>query len=493
MLTAGYLFFWLLSGQLLIFLLGTTLWTYAVGQWLSMLKMLSEFQARDTDKETAVRIKKSYKKKEKLVLAAGILALLAVLGWMKYYGFVVQNLNRLFGTGIQELKWVLPIGISFYTLQAIGYMADVYWDKIRSPLSLKKTALFLGFFPQIMEGPISMYPQTADDLSEGRPLTLENLSMGTVRITWGLFKKMIIADRLNVLVNALFDHYDQYSGVMIIVAAVSYTVQLYMEFSGSMDIIIGSGKMFGITLPENFMQPFFARSASEFWRRWHISLGAWFKTYIFYPVSMSKLVKRWNRFGRKHAGKHMTRVVASAIALLPVWLCNGLWHGPRWSYIFYGLYYFTILMLEVLLEPLKTKVHAALGVGEDSNAVRVLQTIRTWLIIFTGELFFRAISLKAGLSMFGSIFRNFSFQPLRDETLLRLGLDRADFMVIAAGCMIVFCAEILKERKMLDIQKLQNLWLPARWSIYYGLILSVIIFGAYGAGYQQVDLIYAGF
>ena len=168
------------------------------------------------------------------------------------------------------------------------------------------------------QGPISSYAQTADTLFEGNPLTMENLAQGSVRIFWGLFKKLLIADRLYLLVDVIFNNYQYHYGEMIVIVAIAYTTQLYMEFSGCMDIIIGSGKMFGVTLPENFRQPFFSKSAAEFWRRWHITLGVWFKTYVFYPVSVSGIVKKWNKFGKKHCGKYLTKLGISALCLFPV-------------------------------------------------------------------------------------------------------------------------------------------------------------------------------
>ena len=235
--------------------------------------------------------------------------------------------------GWRPEKLLMPIGISFYTLQAIGYMTDVYWGTIQAETEIWRTALFLGFFPQIMEGPIARYSDVADTLYTGKPLEYRNVVDGYVRIFWGLFKKMVIADRMALMVNQVFDHYADYHGAVILAAAIGYVIQLYMEFSGCMDIIIGSGKLFGICLPENFRQPFCAKNPSEFWRRWHITLGAWFKAYIFYPVSVSGLVKKWNQYGRKHCGKHITRLVTSAIALFPVWVANGVWHGAQWNYI----------------------------------------------------------------------------------------------------------------------------------------------------------------
>lgn len=498
LLLSGYVFFWLISGKLVLYLIGTTFVTHYTGLWISSLKRECDRAVSEQKGEERKKLREQYKRRERKVLAGGILLLLMVLLYLKYYNFFVYNADLVLRAAgsklvLQTKTLLLPIGISFYTLQAIGYMADVYWGKIDGQQHLGKIGLFLGFFPQIMEGPISMYAQTADKLWAGEPLKGDNLSKGGVRILWGLFKKLIIADRLYILVQAIFEHYQEYHGVMIPVAAIAYTVQLYMEFSGCMDIIIGSGRMFGVVLPENFRQPFASRNAAEFWRRWHITLGVWFKTYIFYPVSVSSFVKKWNKFGKVHLGKYMTKLGVSAFCLFPVWLCNGLWHGPKWNYIFYGIYYFVILLGGIAIEPVREKVVGMLHLKEQAFFYHALQILKTWIIIFTGELFFRANGLVAGLHMFGSMFRDFHVERLWDGTLLDLGLDKADYLAILMGCMVVGIVGIIKERNLLTEDDISKGYLPIRWAFYYVLILSVVIFGAYGVGYQQVDMIYAGF
>lgn len=494
----NYLFFWTISGKLVLYLIGITLFTHYIGVCLSMVKIQSKAAVSGLTREESIIVKKIYKDKEKIILAGGIFALLMVLACLKYYNFFIVNINRflsLFGSSVllENHTFLVPIGISFYTLQAIGYMVDVYWGKIEAQPHLGKVALFLGFFPQIMEGPISMYNQTAEILWEGNSIKQENLSAGSVRILWGLFKKMIIADRLYILVQEIFENCENYHGVMILVAAIAYTVQLYMEFSGCMDIILGSGRMFGIMLPKNFRQPFVSKNAAEFWRRWHITLGIWFKTYIFYPVSVSSVVKKWNKFGKAHLGKYVTKLGVSAMALFPVWLCNGLWHGARWSYIFYGMYYFVILLTGIAIEPVRDKLIELLHLNEQAFFFRVIQILKTWIIIFTGELFFRANSLQNGIKMFQNMFRNFDLQKLWDGTLLTFGLDCADYYVVIAGCIVVAVVGMIKERNLLGEDGIQKLCFPVRWSIYYGLIFAVLILGAYGIGYQQVDMIYAAF
>ena len=443
----SYCFYFLFSHRLIVYLLGATTITYLTGRLVAT----------------------GEKKRRKTILIVGVWLLLGMLLVMKYSGFFAENLN------------------------ALGYMADVYWKKIEPEKNIAKLALFLSFFPIIMEGPICMYSDTAETLAKGEDIRSENLIRGYMRIGWGLLKKVVIADRLYVVVQTLFDGYASYHGVMIVVAAVSYTVQLYMEFSGCMDIVIGSAECFGVTLPENFAQPFVSKNASEFWRRWHISLGRWFKTYIFYPVSMSKLTRKWNRFAKKHTSKYIKLMVASAIALFPVWVCNGLWHGANWSYLFYGMYYFVVIMIELMLEPAVKKLCAAWKIAEDAAWWNVLRILKTWVIIFTGELFFRADTLGIGMHMFRSLFHDFSIQKLWDGTLLTLGLGRVEIGIILVSLLIVGVVNHFREQQIDVRGVILQKRLPVRWLVYLALIFVVLIFGAYGPGYQEVDLIYAGF
>ena len=498
LIAASYLYFWLFSGALILYLIGTTVLVFAAGRRIEFLKRECVLKTEELGKAERSAVKKQYKHREKRILIAVIVILVAVLAYLKYYNFFAKNANAVLAAlGAEEVFDIrillVPIGISFYTLEAIGYITDVYWEKIPAGEPFGKTALFLSFFPQVMEGPIALYGQTADRLWSGKPLKLRNLSDGAVRILWGLFKKAVIADRLYLIVTELFENYESYHGAMILVAALSYTVQLYMEFSGCMDIVIGSGQLFGVTLPENFSRPFSAKSAAEFWRRWHISLGVWFRTYIFYPVSASALVKKWNKFAKKKYGKHITKIGVSAMALFPVWLSNGIWHGASWNYIFYGMYYFVILMAEVILEPVGERIRSHLKNGEKDLRWTVPMQLRTWVIIFTGELFFRANGIKAGVHMFLSMFRGFDLSVFWNGTMLRFGLDKADFLVIFFGLLTVGIVSNIEEHNRFGGKKPGDLKLPVRWGIYYALILAVIIFGAYGVGYQQVDLIYAGF
>ncbi|MCI9478838.1 MAG: MBOAT family protein [Lachnospiraceae bacterium] len=490
LLGGSYGFSYLICGWLTLYLAGTAVLVHYLGIWMELLR----YSRQDGEKGQ----ERNRKKQEKRILLLGVGILLAILLSRKYYAFLGQNLNVLL-EALGQLPLfppkdlLLPIGISFYTLMAVGYLADVYWGRIPAERHLGYLALYLGYFPQIMEGPICRYSDTAAQLRQGGDLTGENLAAGGIRIFWGLFKKIVIADRLNVLAGELFGTETSYSGALILAAAAAYTIQLYMEFSGCMDLVLGSSRMFGIALPENFRQPFAARTVADFWRRWHITLGVWLKTYIFYPASTSCLAKKWNRFGKEHLTLYWTQLGMAAIALFPVWMINGLWHGPRWSYVFYGMYYFTLIFLGIAVEPLRMKLLMVLGLKEGAWYYRYLQHLKMWVIILTGELFFRAEGLAQGMKMFARLFVDFDLSKLWDGSLLNLGLGKGDFCVVFLGCLVVAFVGHGRERGVLSFKKLQGFPLPFRWSLYYGLILSVILLGAYGEGYQVVDLIYAGF
>ncbi len=260
LLTADYVFFWMVSKWLILYLFIATLATYGTGRLLAYVSEHASVKG------------KQLTKKKRYILAGGIAITLGMLIVFKYL--------RVFG-----LTLMAPIGISYSTLETISYMTDVYRGTIKAEKNLAKVALFLSFFPQIMEGPISKFSETADSLYAGKSIEYSNLASGYQRILWGLFKKMMVADRLAPVIFKIFGDYEKYDGSAIAVAVVCYTIQLYTEFSGCMDIILGTGEIFGVKLPENFRQPFFAKNASDFWRRWHITLGRWLKDYVFYPLS----------------------------------------------------------------------------------------------------------------------------------------------------------------------------------------------------------------
>jgi len=496
LLVINYFFFYLISGILLGYLFLTTISIYFIGLWLAKSKKNYSEKYLTTDNKKA--LKSAYTKEKRRILWLGILLQVAILVILKYSNFFCGNINELLKLLsiplVPTFKFAVPIGISFYTLQALSYLLDIYYQKIEPDKHLGRLALYLSFFPALMEGPICRYSQTAESLFEGNSLKYKNITFGMQRILWGLFKKMIIADRLNALVEHVFDKSpSNYSGIIIIVAAALYTFQLYADFSGCIDITIGTGEMFGVNIPENFRQPFFAKTPSEFWRRWHITLGAWLKDYIFYPISLTKFVKNLGKSSKEKYGKHMGQVIPSAIALFGVWLCNGLWHGTGWQYIFYGMYYFVLILLGNTFEPLIQNIMTFLKINRQCIPYRAMQTIKILAIIFTGELFFRADGIDTGFAMFQSIFTGFHWSVVTDGTLLTLGLNIHDYIAVLLAFVIVLTVSIIHEKGISIRDKISDWNIVFRWSFIYAAIMIVIIFGAYGDAYVPAKLIYAGF
>ncbi|GLC81619.1 MBOAT family O-acyltransferase [Lacrimispora brassicae] len=496
LLSASYVFFLSFSGRLLVYLLFSTLSIHHMGLWLASCK--KDYIWAGCTPETKKAKKAAYEAKRRRILWLGMGLQLSILLILKYSGFFFENINLVlkaisFPRLLPSMKFALPIGISFYTLQAISYLIDVYYDKIEADHNLGRLALYLSFFPALLEGPICRYSQTAEALCQGKPLEYKNVTYGLQRMMWGLFKKLVIADRLNLLVETIFDTPNHYGGIIVFAGAVLYTFQLYADFSGCIDMTIGTGEMFGVTIPENFRQPFFAKTASEFWRRWHITLGAWLKDYIFYPISLTKFVKNLGKHSRAKWGKHLGQVISSSIALFGVWILNGLWHGTGWNYIFFGMYYYVLILLGNLLEPAVQRITNALRIRRTGTLYRSFQTIKLLLIVFTGELFFRANNLTAGMNMFRSIFTGFHWSALTDGSLLKLGLSLPDFIAIFFGFIAVYAVGAIHEQGISIRERISRLNILARWSLLYAAILIVIVLGAYGDGYLPAKLIYAGF
>lgn len=493
LLLASYIFFFLISGKLLIFLLLSTISIYYAGLILKKYDLKKDKELELVSKEEKKEIKEKYKKKKRLILVLTILFNIIFLVAFKYLKFFTINLNTILNWlhikyQFKVLKFIAPIGISYYTLEAISYLVDVYNNKIEADNNILRLSLYLSFFPQIMEGPIAKYEETANSLYEANKSTYKDCCFGYQRILYGLAKKMIIADRINPLVTNVFNNYELYSGFSIILGIIGYTFLLYTEFSGTMDVVIGTSEIFGIKLPENFRNPFFAKNISDFWSRWHITLGRWLKDYIFYPVSLSKMCKKITVSARKKLGNRFGPLLSGSIALLSVWLLNGLWHGAGWTYIFYGMYHFTLILLGNIFEPTIINLCNKLKINRNNPVYRVLQSIKMSIFVFVGELFFRAPTVTIGYNMFKKIFI-----INKNENILALGLDLKDYIVLFASFIILLVIGLLKEKNINIREKISKKNIIFRWTIYFILIFLILIFGAYGPGYEAVDPIYADF
>lgn len=498
LLFASMVFFWLVSGQLIVYLILTIMSVHYFGIWLDRIQGKRNAAVKAAPKEERKTLKKVFLHQSRLVLLFAAVIHIGVLLVIKYSPFFTTNVNNLFTLLNVPLQldipsYIMPIGISFFTLQAISYLFDVYRGLIKADDNIFRLALFMSFFPQIVEGPICRYGQTADQLWNVKQIEFENLKLGAQRILFGLMKKLVIADRLNPLIKEVFSNYSNYQGGIIAIAAVCYTIQLYMDFSGTMDAVMGIAQIFGITMPENFQRPFFSKSISEFWQRWHITLGTWFKDYIFYPVTMSKPMKNLTSSARKKLGNHFGPLLAGSVALFCVWFCNGLWHGSAWNYIFFGMYHFALILAGNIISPAVTATNKKLHINADCFAYRTMQMVRTTILVIIGELFFRAEGLKDGLAMFGKMVTDFSFSTLDSTLMDKLKIDVQDIIIVAVALVIIFVISVLNEKGINIRLSLKKKNIVIRWGLLYALIMFIVIFGAYGKGYVPVDPIYANF
>lgn len=425
----------------------------------------------DTEKD---RLKE--KKKCLTVLAVSVIAVAGILIYVKLplYGYM------------------LPLGISYYSMSLIGYIADVYWKKEKAETNPLKIALFAFYFPKLIEGPISKHRTNASAIcNTGYGISrYEALCMGLQRMLWGFFKKLVIADRLNPFITTVFGDLNGYNGLLLFTAAVFSGIQLYCDFSGCMDIALGISEAFGITLEENFRQPFFSQSSAEFWRRWHITLGVWFKDYIYMPAAVNPALIRLSgkigkRFGRK-AGKNFLTIVALSL----VWLLTGLWHGTGLNYIVWGIYWGVIISFSTVCDPLYKKIKKALRIKEDSFLFTHFRMLRTFGLFIIGRIITMPGDLKASAEMIKNIFMKIKPVQFTDGTIFTVSMDKADYAVLIMALLILWYTDRLNEKGISVRKKISALPLPLRWIIYIVAVLAVFIFGNYGIGYDASAFVY---
>ena len=492
LLAGSYVFYFISSKGHIIPMVAASLIVWAIGLALQKLDKTCKLKRKQAEKAEKKAIRAKYNKYKCWVLWLGIISTVSLLLVCKYSNFFIDTTNAIFKSSIANVKIVQPLGISFFVLQAVSYMADVYYGRVEAEKNPFRISLYLSFMLTVVEGPIARYGDLGVQLNTCKYATYEDVSKGFTRVLWGLFKKVVIADRAVILVSAVFDDPEKFNGIGILAGIAFYTLQLYCEFSGVMDVMCGLGSMFGIKVPENFARPFFAKTINEFWQRWHISLGTWLRDYIFYGISFSKAFKNLSAKAREKFNPYYANLIPTAVALFFVWFTNGFWHGSGWKYITYGLYYYVLMMLGLFLEPLFVKICKALKINRKSKPYALFQIIRTVIIVNFGMLIFRADDLKTAISMFKGIFTRFSISGFLSGGN-GFGLSKYDYLAIVVGFVLMVVVGLIQE-KGIDIKdRIFKLPYLVKFVILMVFLFSIIIFGAYGAGYQPVDLIYAGF
>ena len=502
LLVGSYVFYWLNSKWLVFVLLATSLVTYLFGLLLQRENdrnrdYLNSHQ--DLTREEKKTLKEKQKKKSRRILSAGILLVLGALLFLKYYNFFGDNLNSLFssmGTGwtVPYLNLLLPLGISFYTLQAISYLVDTYRGKVQADQNPAKFLLYMSFFPQIIQGPIPRHKQLANQLYEGHPFDYQQLCFGAQLMLWGFIKKLVIAERLAVPVNYLFENYTSYTGPILFFAVALYGLQVYTDFSGGMDIVRGVAQMLGIELELNFKQPYYSTSIEDFWRRWHITMGSWMKDYIFYPLSLSKAFTNLSRKSRKSLGQFVGKRLPAFLAMFIVYFCVGFWHGANWKYIAYGVWNGSFIMISILLEDAYMKMRTLCRIDERTVTWRAFRIFRTFTIVSLGRFFTGSKDLPTALEMFGRTFQNWrNITFITNGSLIKTGLNDANWTVLVVAIILLFYVDYKHERGVSFREVFARQHLLFRWAIYIIAILVVLIFGFYGPGYNAADFIYGQF
>lgn len=468
LLVFSYIFYFLAGPKLVVFLLLTTLTTYFGG----------------------IMIEKTEETKVKIGCVLGCLFInFGVLFLLKYLNFSFEVINSLFNTQIRTINWALPLGISFYTFQSVGYLLDVYWERTKAEHNLAKHMLFVSFFPQILQGPISRHKGLSTQLFSYHNFDLTRIEHAAQRIMWGYFLKFVLADRAGVAVNQVISNYELYDGTVHVFAILMYSIQLYADFSGGMDVVIGTAELFGIVLDENFKRPYFATSLVDFWHRWHITLGTWMKDYVFYPLSLSPMMMKLGKKTRKKFGRRSGTAIPVAICNLIVFLVVGIWHGAGGKYLIYGLYNGVIIAAAELLAPCNRNMLTKLGVDIKSTGLRIFRIILTFVVVNISWYFDIPNDVKSGVYMLKHSFTDFHLSTITDGSLWLLGIGRKDAICLVFGCVVLFAVSFLKERGLAIRDSIDKRPLVIRWALYFALVFAVLILGKYSNG----GFIYAQF
>ena len=423
----------------------------------------------------ALLIDRTEKKSGKKAILWTVLFLnIGLLFYVKFMPYLlgIAQMFILFDSSSILSTIIVPVGIAFYTLQLCGYLIDVYRGKYSADRNFFRFAAFSTFFPLMLQGPISRYDQLAHQIfnTEKRTDIYRNYTYGAQLMLWGFFKKLVIADRAALLVNEVFENHAEYDGMIVLLAIVFYTIQIYADFSGCVDICRGAAQLFCINVIDNFKQPYFARSTQDFWRRWHIALSSWFRDYLYISLG-------GNRKGtfRKY------------LNLIIVFFASGLWHGVGIHYIVWGALQAFFQIVGALTLPVKEKICALLKINRSGAVPVFFQRLFTFVLINISWLFFRATGTRAAVSMFQSIF---TFEPLPE---ILPAFTYLDMIILGVSVVILFAVSFYREKGLSVRDELSKTILPIRWGILLLLFAAIVIFGLYGPGFSESAFIYMNF
>ena len=424
-------------------------------------------------------------KYKRTVVAFSFIINLAILIFFKYFDFLLQNINIVLSAlNIQLINKpfdvILPVGISFYTFQALSYTIDVYRGEIKSEKNIIKYALFVSFFPQLVAGPIERSNNLLiqiENLEKVKRFDYERITEGLTLMLFGYFQKMVIADRAAILVDTVFNGYYEYNSMALILAAVFFAIQIYCDFGSYSLIAIGTAKVMGINLMENFNTPYFARSVKEFWGRWHISLSTWFRDYLYIPL-----------------GGNRCSNIRKSFNILVTFLVSGLWHGANFTFIAWGAIHGIFHIIEEQLKPIKEKYLNKFKIKTNAFSFALIEIVITFIIVDLAWIFFRAETIHDAIHYIQRIFTRIDLWTLFDGTLYGLGLNIFEMNILIIALFILISIDLVKyirKESIFEFLNKQNLYF--RWFVMLFLIFYIIVYGKYGAGFDPKQFIYFQF
>lgn len=499
LLLASYFFYFYASAKFAIFIILTTITSYITALFIDKTHKEEKLITKDESLTVAdKKLKKQIiRKKRKRSLIILLILNFGILLYLKYFNFFAENLNSVlnlisYSGKIPTFNLILPLGISFYTFQTMSYVIDVYWGKIEAERNLPKVALFVSFFPQIIEGPIGRFKDLAPQLYSEKSVSSKSVIYGIQLMMWGYFKKMVIADRVAIVADYVFMNYFKVSGAGVIVGVFLYAIQDYTDFSGCIDIARGCAQTMGINMAENFRRPYFSKSIPEFWRRWHMSLGAWMKDYVFYPFSLTKGMRKLGKFAKKKFGKNMGRVLPVAIGNILVFFLVGVWHGANWNYIVWGLFYGFLIAISSLMKPMFDWLNHRLKINVNSTLFMLFQILRTFWLTCIGCIIFRAENLNAAWNIILKSFHVLDIPNNFKTELLTFGLDKANYLVLLISLLILLFVDIMQE-KMIVRDWLNKRSYLLKFIIYLIGFMAILALGVYGPGISSNQFVYMQF
>ena len=468
LLIASYYFYMCWNARYALLLLFSTAITWISGILIYLIKQKLQNSKRGI-------------RWEKFFVALSMVGNLSVLFFFKYFDFFFYNFSSLlFRMGIKlnhpAFDVLLPVGISFYTFQALGYTIDVYRNKIPAEKNFFKYALFVSFFPQLVAGPIERSENLLTQIHKSTHFRVENARYGLLTMAYGLILKIVIADRIALIIDPVLSDFNSYKGMRSVVCIILFAFQIYCDFHGYTQIAIGSAQILGFQLQENFRAPYLATNVKDFWRRWHISLTSWFTDYLYIPLGGS-------RKGRLR--KYINTMI--------VFLCSGLWHGASWAYIIWGGLNGLYLIVYDLLYPQLLKLTARLKIDTGSAGWKLLSGTLTFLFIDYAWIYFRMKGLKDALRLQIKILREFHLPYLLSNDMLTMFGDYQTLLLLGIAFLFLFWTDYMHSQGIDWKRKILQQQLVWRWFSYFAILLTIIIFGVYGTGNEQTQFIYFQF